>query len=507
MKKWIVLIIFAFPALNGFSQISKNSQNFMRIDGKPQVKYAGEYFDVDTATVTIKMRDIQNTNDEYKVIRKNKLGFVDIQVPGKKSIEEFMNILSRDSSIEKIIISTFGKYHFTPNDPYLSSQWHLPVINAFNAWDVTTGSSDVIVSILDSGTDWMHPDLGIGSDTYQNIYLNPGEDVWTNQNDPTTGNGIDDDNNGLIDDWKGWNYADNSNNSKTTVFHGTFVAGIVSAKTNNNHGIAGVAGGNDHSGVKLLPYCVGIDAPISSILDDAIIDAVDNGAKIIQFSLSVSQSTDIDNAIQYAINNNVIIVCASGNYSSSSVSYPASNPNVIAVGATDQNNQRANFSNYGSQLNIVAPGVDIYSTTLNNSYTTSSGTSFSSPQVSGVAALVLSVNPTLTGQQVRDIIESTAQKVGGYNYQTDPNHPNGTWNNEMGYGMVDAYAAVQTAGCQTVNFTNQTVTTDTTITNWCDINVQNGTVTNGANLTFDTENETVLESNFEVQLGSQLEIK
>jgi hypothetical protein len=84
----------------------------------------------------------------------------------------------------------------------LSSQWHLAVINAFDAWDVTTGSPGVIVGILDSGTEWTHSDLGIGSDTYQNIYLNPGEDVWTNPNDPTTGNGIDDDNNGLIDDWK-----------------------------------------------------------------------------------------------------------------------------------------------------------------------------------------------------------------------------------------------------------------------------------------------------------------
>jgi hypothetical protein len=117
MKNWIILIIFAFPAWNGFSQILKNSQNFMRIDGKPQIEYAGEYFDVDTTVVTIKIRDIQNMNDEYKVIRKNKLGFVDIQIPDKKSVEEFTNILSQDSSIEEIIISTFGKYHFTPNDP------------------------------------------------------------------------------------------------------------------------------------------------------------------------------------------------------------------------------------------------------------------------------------------------------------------------------------------------------------------------------------------------------
>jgi hypothetical protein len=136
--------------------------------------------------------------------------------------------------------NTNGKYDFIPNDTYRSSQWHLSPINAYQAWDVTTGQSNIIVSIIDSGTDWSHSDLGTGSDNYQNIYLNPGEDVWSNPNNPSTGNGIDDDNNGLIDDWKGWNYSNNSNDVRTSYFHGTFVAGIVGAKTDNNHGILDV---------------------------------------------------------------------------------------------------------------------------------------------------------------------------------------------------------------------------------------------------------------------------
>lgn len=300
---------------------------------------------------------------------------------------------------------------------------------------------------MDSGVDWLHQDLGRGNDNHDNIHTNSNEDIWIDINDPQTGNKIDDDKNMLIDDWKGWNYDNNTNNTITSNYHGTFVAGIIGAKTNNNLGIAGIVGGNNSIGGRIIPYCVGVQSPISSILDDAIIDAIDKGARIIQLSLTIPFSQSVEDAIQYAINNNAIIVCASGNSGATSVGYPSSNSNVIAVGAIQQNLSRVFFSNYGDNLDIVAPGVDIYSTKLENAYDYSDGTSFASPQVSGVAALILSVNPNLTGQEVRDIIEKTAQKVRPdlYNYQSDQSHPNGTWNNEMGYGLVDAYAAVKMA--------------------------------------------------------------
>jgi len=378
--------------------------------------------------------------------RENILGFIDLNVPKNKLFSDFVDSLVNSSNVELVIYSAIGKYlNFVPNDTYSNNQWYLQKINAFNAWDITTGSPRVIVGIIDSGTDWTHSDLGLGNDSYQNIYLNSGEDAWSNPNNPTTGNHIDDDHNGHIDDWKGWNFEYNSNDVRTTRAHGTFVAGIISAKTNNNYGIAGIAGGKSGEGVKLLSYCVGVNAPISSLIDDAIIAAVDNGVKVVQLSFEIAHSDDIDAAIQYAISKNVLVVCAAGNNSLSNISYPASNDNVIAVGATDQNNQKADFSNYGNKLSVVAPGVDIYSTSLNNSYVTSSGTSFSAPQVSAIAALMWSANSNLTVQQVRNIIESTAQKVGDYSYQAMAEHPNGTWNEQMGYGLVDAYAAVKAA--------------------------------------------------------------
>ena len=505
MEKLLIFTLLFF-SLDGISQVSKISQNIFNSDGKYKLKYNDKFFDVDTSVITVKLKDTKEIKGDYKVIGKNKLGFADIQIPSGKSVEEYAGFLSKQEEFEIIEYNIYGEYiDFIPNDTYLNNQWHLPVINAYKAWDITAGSPSVTVGILDSGTDWTHSDIGLGSNTCQNIYLNPGEDIWSNQNDPSTGNGIDDDNDGLVDDWKGWNYAYATNDSRTTNYHGTFVAGIVSAKTNNSHGIAGVAGGNDNSGVKLLLHCIGVDAPISSVIDDAIINAVDLGVKVIQLSLSVSPSTAINAAIQYAIDNNVTVVCASGNDSSSAVSYPASNTNVIAAGAINQNNERASFSNYGTNLDLVAPGVNIYSTTLNNSYTTNGGTSFAAPQVSGITALLFSVNPNLTAQQVRNIIESTAQKV--RTDSTTAGHPNGTWNDQMGYGLVDAYAAVQAACPTVVNFTNQTVTSDTTVVSCGDINVRNVTVTNGARLTLDAACEVNIISDFEVESGSELEIK
>ena len=240
----------------------------------------------------------------------------------------------------------------------------------------------------------------------------------------------------------GWNYITGNSNVITNNGHGTRVAGIVGAKSNNSRGIAGVSGGNNNVGITMIPFCVGIAAPDGSVIDDAIIDAVDRGVRIIQLSLSIGQTNAINAAIEYAHQNNVVVVCAAGNYSSSTVSYPASHPNVIAVGGTDKNNRRASFAQYGQNLDVVAPAVGIYSTALNNNYNSEDGTSFAAPQVSGVAALILSVRPDLTGQQVRNVIEQTAQKVGGYSYATTSGRPNGTWNQEMGYGLVDAYAAV-----------------------------------------------------------------
>lgn len=330
----------------------------------------------------------------------------------------------------------------TPNDPLLVNQWYLSVINVYQAWQYTTGNENIIVAVLDSGVDWGNDDIGAGSDLYQNIYLNQQENDWTNPNDPTSGDGLDNDGNGLIDDWKGYNFATHSNDCRTSVLHGTLVAGIIATKTNNHIGIAGIAGGNNCHGVSILPYCVGIDVPTTVALVEGIIHAVDNGAKIIQLSLTVPYSEDVEAALSYAYENNVTVICASGNWGSG-VTYPAISQYVISVGAINQNMLRAAFSNYGEELDIVAPGTDIpdpYSVTNTNS-----GTSFAAPQVSAVVALMLSVNPKLSNHQISAILKKTAKKLDGYSFTYSNLHPYGKWNMQVGYGLLDAGAAVQMA--------------------------------------------------------------
>ncbi|TAK50572.1 MAG: T9SS type A sorting domain-containing protein [Saprospiraceae bacterium] len=301
------------------------------------------------------------------------------------------------------------------------------------------GSNRVVVAILDSGTDWTHEDIGMGPDAYQNVFLNPGEDAWADPNDPASGNGIDDDGNGLVDDWKGWDFVNNNNDSRGPFFHGTHVAGIVSAKSNNNLGMASVAGGNNSPGAQLLLVGVGDNAPSGNILDDAILYAANTGASIIQLSLTVGQTADIDAAIAAANAQGVLIVCAAGN-SNGPVGYPARNPAVVAVGGTNQNDGKAGFASFGVDLDISAPAVDILSTQPGDAYNTSSGTSFAAPQVSAAAALLLSRNPCLSNDQIKQIFQFSADKVGGFDYNWNANMPGHSL--ELGYGRLNLRAAL-----------------------------------------------------------------
>ncbi|MTJ10534.1 S8 family peptidase [Anabaena sp. UHCC 0204] len=288
--------------------------------------------------------------------------------------------------------------------------WGADMIKAPTAWNNGHTGQGIIVAILDTGVDYNHPDLK--------------NNIWTNSKE-IPGNGIDDDGNGYIDDVQGWNFDSNNNNVLDNNGHGTHVSGTIAAE-NNGIGVTGIA-----YNAKIMPLKV-LDANGSgsySSIAKGIYYAVDNGANVINLSLGGNSSNaTLESAIEYASSKGVIVVMAAGNNGESIPSYPAryAYNSGIAVGAVDQNNKFANFSNRsGSQeiTYVTAPGVDVYSTTPNNQYATYTGTSMAAPHIAGTVALMLSANPNLTENQIRQIITSTAANSTNTSEPTTPSQP------------------------------------------------------------------------------------
>lgn len=417
-----------------------------------QIDPDGRQFAVDPRVITVRFKGDASRNQQdnlyatlgHTELRRAATGFIDIEVAAGQDVFDAIDAYQASGLVEIVEPTTIGRYNVEPNDPGYASQWFPAAVSAPAAWDITAGSPNAIVAILDSGTEYTHEDLGLGADAYQNIWLNAGEDPWSDPADPGTGNGVDDDLNGLVDDWLGWDFGSGNNDIAGPFYHGTSVAGVVGAKTNNAVGVASIAGGWNGPGAKLMIAGVGDSAPVGSILDDAILYSGAMGAHVVQLSLTVGQSAAIDAAIEMARNTyDMSVICASGNDGLTSVGYPSVHPLVVAVGATNQSDQRASFSNHGPDVEVSAPGTSMYTATTGNAYASTSGTSFAAPTVSGVVALMLSVNPGLDSETIRQILRDTADKVGGYDYNWDATRPGHSF--ELGYGRVNALAAVQAA--------------------------------------------------------------
>lgn len=297
--------------------------------------------------------------------------------------------------------------------------WNLDALSVENVWDRGITGRGVIVAVLDTGMDLDHVDL------INNIWTNPGE---------VAGNGRDDDGNGFVDDIHGWDFAYRDNRPEDRGGHGTHVAGIIAAEA-NRVGVTGVA-----PFATVMPVQVLSNDGTGSSNDIArgIRYAVDNGANVINISLGGNYNNPAVAAeIQYARSQNVLIVAGSGNDGANSPLYPAAYskqyPNVLSVGAHDSNNVEAGITNKvgnSGAVQVDAPGVDIYSTTVQDGYRFLTGTSMAAPHVSGIAALVISANPTLTADQLRQVLVRSSTKPIAY---TD------------GRGGVSARAAVDLA--------------------------------------------------------------
>lgn len=280
-----------------------------------------------------------------------------------------------------------------PNDKAFSLQWALSRICAPDAWSIETGDPDVTIAVIDTGIDYDHPDLE------SNIWTNPREDL----------DGIDNDGNGYVDDIHGWDFVENDNDPFDDNGHGTHCAGIIGAVGNNGIGISGLCWR-----CKIMPIkcfnSLGYGDALN--ISRGIRYAVDNGADVISMSWgSTIPSNLIRDAIEEAHERGVILVAAAGNYNSTMKVYPAAYKDVIAVAATDKNDKRANFSEYGYWIDVSAPGVDIYSTLPNDNYGYGKGTSMACPFVASLAALIKSKYKDATNEQVESIINSAVDRV------------------------------------------------------------------------------------------------
>ena len=310
------------------------------------------------------------------------------------SVEELLENYRNDPMVEAVEPNYLYKTLETPNDSGISRQWAWDVTGAYDAWDITQGSEQTIIAVIDTGVDLAHPDL--------DSKLTIGYDF------------VGDDE--LANDANG---------------HGTHVAGIVAAETNNGSGGAGFC-----PNCKIMPiralnrYGSGSLADIAS----AITFATDNGADVINLSLGgSSQSSILKNAIDYAWERGVFITCAAGNSGVSTREYPAGYSNCVAVAASTDRDARASFSNYGAWVELAAPGQLIYSTYINGQYANSSGTSMAAPHVAGLAGLLSSQG--LSNNEIRQKLCDTAEQIEG----------TGTY---WSCGRINAASAVANNGSQ-----------------------------------------------------------
>jgi serine protease len=321
---------------------------------------------------------------------------------------------------------------FTPNDPQLGNQWSLQKIEATAAWNVSKGSASKIVAIIDNGVLTTHEDLVLN--------------MWVNTAEKNGITGIDDDLNGYTDDINGYDVADRDGNpnpptgiaSFDPFVHGTHCAGIAAGVTNNGKGIASIGYGLRIMAVKCT-HSADSGNTLTSTLD-GITYAIRNNANIISMSFGSSSGTStMETLLNTARQRGIVCVASAGNDNSSTPFYPAAIGGVISVGATDQSDKKASFSNYGTTVDIMAPGVSILSTIAsgNTAYGNLSGTSMACPLVAGLAGLILSASPGLSPAQVEANLKSNADNIASLNP---------TFNGQLGAGRINARKSMDDYG-------------------------------------------------------------
>lgn len=335
-----------------------------------------------------------------------------IKLNSGSDIDAIRTRLLKNPNVELVEYNYTLSAHLLPNDPEFTQLWGLhnigqteggidADIDAPETWDITTGNSNVVVAVIDTGVDYTHEDLAA------NMWVNAGE---------IAGNGVDDDGNGYIDDVHGYDFLNNDADPMDDVSHGTHVSGTIAAVANNGIGITGVSWNARIMALKFLSF----EGGLASGAVSAILYATDMGATVMNNSWGGDfYSQIIKDAISDAEASGVLFVASAGNsYNDNDRMpvYPASYglPNMITIAATDHNDIKADFSNYGANtVDLGAPGVSIYSTIPNAGYISKEGTSMAAPHVSGAAALLLSKYPLLNYTQIKSRLMASADTVTG----------------------------------------------------------------------------------------------
>ncbi len=435
MKKFLILIaacLILMPAFVGAIELTPKGEgagaNAAQIE-EAQVYVPGE--------ILVKHKDAASTAAEEDVpflqgwVTKTKLPTLNTMVyklPEGMDVETAIAELKNDPRVEYAEPNYYARPTAFPNDPAFSAQWGLyntgqsvrgvagrpgADINAPPAWDRSIGNGNIIVAIIDTGVDILHPDIR------PNLWVNQSELAGYGSLAAWQPNGVDDDGNGYVDDVVGWDFFFNVNNPNDEVDgHGTHVAGIAAARGNNGGGVTGVAWQARIMALAAQNYA-SRSLPIDA-LARALIYAESMGAHVINMSLGLYQNSQ---TLRNAVNSvrRAVIVCAAGNDGSNNdvrPHYPSSypNPNIVSVAATNSFDQRASFSNFGrNSVDVAAPGTNIYSTFSRfvdaGGYRFLSGTSMASPMVAGLAVLIRAANRDLSSTQVAAIIDDSVDRL------------------------------------------------------------------------------------------------
>ncbi len=344
-----------------------------------------------------------------------------IEFPENSSIPKIIQALKSFKEIELAEPHFVPSLCYVPNDTRISEQYALSKINAFAAWDLYQGDTATIIGITDTGYDPFHPDISAN--------------IKRNYADPI--NGIDDDNDGFIDNFMGWDTGNNdSDPTSDGNFHGQHVSGLSSASTDNATGVAG-------TGYKCRFIHVKIANTAGQLTGayEGVVYAADHGCKVINCSWGGNQYSELNaEIIRYAaINMDCAVFCGAGNNNNEELFYPAMYPYAMSVGSTNDQDFKSDFSNYGVGLDVFAPGDMVLSTWSNGEYLSTGGTSMASPIAAGCATLLRSAFPSMSGQQISEQLKVTCDQVDNISF----NQP---YAGKMGTGRINLFRALSETG-------------------------------------------------------------